>query len=447
MTVELGLTDGARPAKGKRKKDDFFYSEVSRPRRLKKAWAKVYQNGISSKCERTRREVHEFSQESDRYLDQIYRSLLKRKWKFETAEGIEIPRPGKDPRPIVRSPIPSRIVQRSLLDVLQDIPDLEIYYNIKTSFGGLENKGVRQAIEALYLSIRDGAKFYLRTDIEGFFRGIPKQNVLDKISHVVEDPLFNELLKDSLFTELSNLDQIRRKDLFPTWDIGVAQGCCLSPLIGNILLSEFDAMMNGRGITCLRYIDDFIILSDDENKIIKAFEKANLMLKTFGLKVYDPSVEKEKAQFGEIWRGLEFLGCEIYPSHVCPSKKSRERLITNLKALLRRSKSLMRDPSKLNYEKASVTETLFHVSNILKGWGNQYSFCNSYMIMRNLDLQIDALLNDYFSYYAGMKKVFNSKNDFTNLRRLIGVHVLTDSKSNPILSNAIPQKAISISKV
>jgi len=43
-------------------------------------------------------------------------------------------------------------------------------------------------------------------------------------------------------------------------------------LIGNILLNEFDIEMNKNDITCIRYVNDFIILAPDNNAVKTAFK-------------------------------------------------------------------------------------------------------------------------------------------------------------------------------
>ena len=58
--------------------------------------------------------------------------------------------------------------------------------------------------------------------------------------------------------------------LFPNETIGVAQGSALSALAGNIALREFDAEMNSRGLVCVRYIDDFMLLGGSKLSSVRA---------------------------------------------------------------------------------------------------------------------------------------------------------------------------------
>ena len=77
---------------------------------------------------------------------------------------------------------------------------------------------------------------------------------------------------------------------------------------GKHLLEDFDRKLNGRGITCIRYIDDFLILGSDIRKVKAAFKSGLSILSHYGLTAYDPKLAEGKADQGEVWLGLEFLG-------------------------------------------------------------------------------------------------------------------------------------------
>lgn len=414
-----------------------FYKRVHGLQNLRRAWATVLENGRTSKCKKTRDEIDQFKQKAETNLGRINRHLREDKFSFPPSIGIPLSRPGKKFRPLVVSPIVSRIVQRAILNVLQAEPALEPYYKIPTSFGGIKGKGVPGAVKAAYSSIRTGVKYFIRSDIEGFFTKIPKNLVLEKIQAIISDQKFNNLFQKAVQTELENLDELGNKaDEFPIYEIGVAQGCCLSPLLGNILLAEFDKTLNDRGIVCLRYIDDFIILGPDKKKVLAAFKSAKRLLAGFGLDAYDPFKDKGKAEHGNVNQGFEFLGCEIRPGEIRPNKKSKRRLLKSIADILTKSKQAMHQPKHLVNKKLTLVETLTSVNDVIKGWGNQYSFCNDPKGFQNLDRDLDGLLAGYWEVYSTNQSRWNNVNDRVNSRRLLGVHVLEkDSKHDPIIKN------------
>lgn len=409
------------------------YSKVKKRDALYSAWRKVYENGVISKSEETRNEIKKFGAIALVGIGQIQYQLSRDQFSFAPATGIPIRRLGKKDRPIVISPIPKRIVQRSILDVLQQNPAIKDYVTVPTSFGGIEKRGVPTAIKTAYEAIQNGASWYLRSDIEGFFTQIPRDKVLRIISKTISDQKFIELIDSAVTTELANLHELGKKaELFPIYDIGVAQGCCLSPLIGNLLLHDFDAKMNVGGITCLRYIEDFLILGADQRAVTKAFNKALHLLKEHNLQAYHPLKNKDKAEIGKTEKGFEFLGCDIHPGLIRPSKKSRKRLLVKIEDLFKDSMQLMSKPKQLSFKRKSFIETLDDASNIIRGWGNQYSFCNDTSSFNSLDDKIDELIRNYAGHYKRAIEALKPEHQ-KNRRRLLGVHLLCDSKRTPII--------------
>ena len=95
----------------------------------------------------------------------------------------------------------------------------------------------------------------------------------------------------------------------------------------------------------------------------------------------------------------------------------------------------MAKPVEMKSKRLSVTETLMSVNNILMGWGNQYAFCNNDAIMKQLDSKVDDLITEYLENYRRARVAILESNAPENRRRLIGVHLLADSKQNPIIKN------------
>ena len=277
--------------KNKIKKYVKLRKKVSHKSRLLNAWSKVYSNGITSSSYETRKGVEEFSKEVNRNLGHIETQLKKGTFRFLNSRGVAISREGKDPRPLVISPIQNRIVQRSILEILQSDKKLKTYFEVPTSFGGLKKKSVSDAIAFIHEKMKSGAVYFVRSDIKSFFTNIPKELVISLIRDnlSVKDDDFIKLLREAVTVELENLDKLTEvKDLFPLHEEGVAQGSCLSPLFGNIFLREFDEKTNSEDVFCVRFIDDFVILGSSE-KAVKAKYKAGVKyLEKYNLELYDP---------------------------------------------------------------------------------------------------------------------------------------------------------------
>lgn len=235
---------------------------------------------------------------------------------------------------------------------------------------------------------------------------------------------------------MTNLDDLgERRELFPLQEIGVAQGSSLSPLIGNIVLHKFDAKMNTSDVLCIRYIDDFLIIAPSTRILSGAFKKAQKILAGLGMTAYQPYDPSGKCDKGTTNEMFSFLGCDIRKGMIRPSRPSWSELITSIKNEFEESKSLMSDPRKLVKRKSTLVETLSHTSNVIKGWGSQYSFCNDSLLMTQIDEKLDALIRDYIEFY-GQKRRQLENIDKRHKRRLMGVTLISDCKSDPIIQTS-----------
>jgi len=98
-----------------------LFSKVHAIESLRIAWEQIYQNGISSPSKETKSSVKKFKLNEHKNLYKIRLELRKGIFSFDGIKGIgakKIKSKGA-PRPIVLSPPSVRIVQRSILNVLQ----------------------------------------------------------------------------------------------------------------------------------------------------------------------------------------------------------------------------------------------------------------------------------------------------------------------------------------
>ncbi len=220
---------------------------------------------------------------------------------------------------------------------------------------------------------------------------------------------------------------------FPIHEIGVAQGNSLSPLLGNLLLRDFDVEMNSGACRCLRYIDDFLILAPDRATADREFSRALNLLSKHGLEV------NEKTFRGDSKRGFVFLGVELENGAIRPSRESRKRLLDNLSSILDESACAFRLHRKTGAIDPSLTfgRTLVEARGIVQGWGSHYSFCNEKNILCQLDHAFSEMLRRYFRSFATEIK----QTDLKGRRHILGVPLLEELASNPFSWNQPCAKA------
>jgi len=388
----------------------------------------VRSSAIFSSSDEIKREAEDFESRLPDSLIDIQRALSKQAFIFLQQTGVAQKKPGGKSRPLVLAPIPNRIVQRAILDVLQRrVRFVKRVLGTSTSYGGIPEKRVAMAISDAREAMRAGARFHIRSDIPAFFTKINKDRILELLRPHLNCEATLKLFEEAIKTDLANIDDLRRKglaEIFPIGIEGVAQGSPLSPLIANIYLADFDLEMNSDGITCLRYIDDFLLLGATLSDVDKAFNRSLKVLRKIGLEAYDPRTDKAKASRGATQKGFDFLGCNVSPGLVQPSEATRKRFREKLDAEFVAASHGLRYNAQYHDGdgKYAYSSALFRIDKIILGWAKAFTFCNGTHSMSALDDFISKKL----AQLESEKTAVLAKSDSAAQRRILGVRLLTD---------------------
>ena len=373
------------------------------------AWHEIRRNAETSQQEGTKLKARKFGENLPANLRRL-QGRLHSGYRFGKAYGATPPKGGGKPgkRPIVVAPLEDRIVQRAILDVLQDATEIFAVQRVlqtPTSIGGIRGRGVDHAIRLFDERVKAGDRFVAGSDISGFFTKISRPDVIGFLERASVEPDFVQLVEDALTVELSNADKLSEEDkkLFPTGDDGVAQGCPLSALAGNIVLAEFDRQMNGRGITCIRYIDDFIITGKSMAAVKKALNSAKSILSSLGMDIYDPETSPNKAFIGPIGGSQVFLGYTLLPGSYPPADAARDKLMKQVRSLIASGQHAVIkavSDKRLNSGDLGYAKTLVAIDHTIRGWRASFKFSNCPEIYDRMDDQIDRHLMDFHKFYS-----------------------------------------------
>jgi hypothetical protein len=395
---------------------------------------------IKSKDPEVRAAAEQFKRDVDRSIAKLQRDLRSGSFKFAPQRGvlkIKRSRSGeqkKDPRPIVVAPVGNRIVQRAILDTCQSeeakikrrLGALPAMIGTLTSVGGLPGRGVPEAIALISEAIAGGAKWFVRSDLKKFFQTIPKPHIERFLRSEITDERFVDFFMEALATELSNEAEVRELlHLFPTREVGVPQGSALSALSANIILAEFDAKLNGRGITTIRYLDDFVIVGPSKRVVLKAWNRAQLLLKCLGMECHDPSAGTGKAAMGEIAGGFDFLSFHIDGKNVYPSKEARTKLLSDLRdeiRIARRTIATVKDEPRR--AEPRFVQSLALVDQQIRGWGDAFTSTTMRVVFSQLDAKIADMLDSFLAWFERLRR----GRSVTHQRRLMGIALLIDTE-------------------
>jgi RNA-directed DNA polymerase len=373
------------------------------------AWHAIRRNAETSRTRSTKERARTFGADLPRQLRKL-QDRLRDGYSFAPAFGATPQKgPGKDEkRPIVVAPIEDRIVQRAILDVLQEANELmpiQAVLKTPTSIGGIPGRGVDHAIAMIEEAWDAGKAYAAGSDIRGFFKKIPKTRVFKFLSSSIDEPEFVDLVQRALTVELANASQLTTDDLhlFPTGPDGVAQGCPLSALAGNIVLNDFDNEMNRpeRGLVCVRYIDDFIILGKSSGAVLKGMSSAKAMLRVLGMDTYDPKQSPNKAFLGKL-HGQVFLGHQLVRGSYPPSSGAQDRLKASIDRLINDGQKSIQKAVTGRTVKATdrtFAATLVTINLTLKGWKGSFRSSNCPATFAEIDIWVRRRVKDFESYF------------------------------------------------
>ncbi|MGA3303151.1 MAG: reverse transcriptase domain-containing protein [Methylovirgula sp.] len=423
------------------KSDSALLKNIRSKKRLECAWKAIQENARTSTSDEVRREADLFAENATPNINSLSGRLASGSFSFGQARGIPAHKKGIDgkkigdkTRPLVLAPLESRIVQRAILETLISVQKLKPYAENPYSFGGIRKAGdglaaVPAAVNSVLQAIGDGGTYVAFADIRSFFTRISKTEVSAIVALAVNDPEFMAFFNQAIAVELANLAELKEKAKdFPTFDIGVAQGNCLSPLLGNLILHDFDRQMNEGDCRCYRYIDDFIVVAPNIRAAKARMIKAEQILKKLGMEL---SPEKSSKEPFPVTEAFIFLGVEFCNGLIRPANKAKAKILENIAGRFKKSIHAMNTfkSEKGLDRKQSLTATLRRVDGIVNGWGKHFRFCNDEQFFNVMDADIKNLVSEYLGKY---RKVRDSRSA-ADAPMLLGMQQLSRIERKPLV--------------
>ncbi len=309
---------------------------------------------------------------------------LKLTGKSKPTRRVMIPKPGTtETRPLGIPTINDRALQALVKLALE--PEWEALFE-PNSYGFRPGRSCHDAIEAIFSSIKQKAKYVLDADITKCFDRIDHKALLTKI-HTY--PTMSRLIKQWL-----KAGYCVDKQLFPTNE-GTPQGGVISPLLANIALHGMEERVmeyaetlkgckrdNRKALSLIRYADDFVIIHADLYVVKRCQEIMTKWLSDMGLEL-KPNKTKLTHTLREIEGtvGFEFLGFHVQQHKVgnyrCANNTNGTPL--GFKTLITPSKAkvkthLAKISEVIDTQKNAPQAALISKLNpIIRGWSNYYS--------------------------------------------------------------------------
>lgn len=295
------------------------------------------------------------------WLKENHKELVERirkgKYTPSPVRRVEIPKPDGGKRKLGIPTVTDRIIQQAMAQQL--MPIYEPLFS-EDSFGYRPGRSAKDAIFRIKEYAEQGYTRAVVLDLSKYFDTLNHTILLNLLRKQVKDERVIQMVKRYLRSG------VMENGVVMETEEGSPQGGNLSPLLANVYLNEFDWEFRRRGVPCIRYADDIVLLAKSERASERLLESSIKYLEgKLQLKV-----NREKSRTVSIFaiRNFKYLGfCfgknekGIYIRvHAKTWKKAKDKL----RMLTSRSKC------------GSIVRSMEKIKVYMRGWLNYYSIAD-----------------------------------------------------------------------
>lgn len=321
--------------------------------RLGEAFEKVAANkGAPGADGRTIQWVREHLPE---LLPNLSASLLDGSYQPGDIRRVWIPKGGGEQRGLGIPNVIDRVVQEALRGALE--PCFEPTFH-PSSHGFRPNRGCQTAIAEARQHVEAGYEWVVDIDLAKFFDRVNHQRLMARLAQRIEDKRVLVVLGQLLKAAVVLPDGVRVQTTE-----GVPQGGPLSPLLSNVVLSEFDDELGRRNHRFVRYADDCNVYVRSE----RAGQRVMASLVEFLERRMRLKVNTDKSAVARP-ETRHFLGYRLIPKGSGPagiglSERSERRLREKVRELTARNRG------------GSLARRISEINAYLRGWLGHFGVC------------------------------------------------------------------------
>ena len=291
------------------------------------------------------------------HQQELINRIYKGKYTPSPVRRVEIPKPDGGMRKLGIPTVIDRTIQQAIAQQL--MPIYEPLF-METSYGYHPNRSAKDAILKVKEYAEQGYTFAVTLDLSKYFDTLNHEKLINLLRKEVKDERVVQLIKRYLKSGVMENGVVRETEE------GSPQGGNLSPLLANVYLNEFDHEFAQRGVPCVRYADDIVLLAKSKRASERLLESSTKYLEeTLKLKV-----NREKSRTVSVFaiRNFKFLGFALGRNgrgiYVRVHPKSWKKFKSKLKDLSSRKSTQRIKPS------------LERIKVYARGWLNYYGIAS-----------------------------------------------------------------------
>jgi group II intron reverse transcriptase/maturase len=276
----------------------------------------------------------------------------------------QIPKPGGGIRELGIPTALDRVIQQTILQVLQ--PRFDPTFS-EHSYGFRPGRSAHDAVRAAQKYIQEGRSWVVDIDLEKFFDRVNHDLLMGRLAKRIEDKRMLRLIRRYLEAGMMVNGVVMERTE------GTPQGGPLSPLLANVLLDEVDKELERRGHAFCRYADDCNVYVQTERAGQRVMEGMRKLFGKLRLKVNDSKSAVAPATGDRKFLGYSFWLTKEGEVKRGVAKKALEKMKDRVRSLTKRpgGKSMR-----------SVFEEL---GAYLRGWKNYFQLAETPRVLANLD--------------------------------------------------------------
>lgn len=203
------------------------------------------------------------------HQQELKNRILRGKYTPSPVRRVEIPKPDGGVRKLGIPTVIDRTIQQAITQQL--VPIYEPLF-ADGSFGYRPGRSAKEAILKVKEYAEEGYTYAVSLDLSKYFDTLNHEILLNLLRKNVKDERVVQLIKRYLKSG------VMENGVVMETEEGSPQGGNLSPLLANIYLNEFDQEFLKRGVPCVRYADDIVLLAKSKRASERLLESSTKYL-------------------------------------------------------------------------------------------------------------------------------------------------------------------------